>query len=154
MLIYVGCIRKWLLVCNFRVMESKKGLYYDGHEREDVVKVNISYLLVSIGLIQPQPQPHLLMGSHMSKVVKCPRTNFKDLLYGYYIKEFISTNLGNIFNVNNEILIIAVEFHGRFENVLPFYKKCLCHMARSFSHLWLGLRKQLFLWIYLMIHAG
>ena len=117
-------------------MESKKGLYYDGHEREDVVKVNISYLLVSIGLIQPQPQPHLLMGSDMSKVVKCPRTNFKDLLYGYYITEFISTNLGNIFNVNNEILIIAMEFHGRFENVLPFIQEMsVSHGSQLFSSL-------------------
>ena len=33
-----SCIRKWLLFCNFRVMETKKGVYYDGHEREDVVK--------------------------------------------------------------------------------------------------------------------
>ena len=37
--IFKGCMRKWLLVCNFRVMETKKGLYYDGHERDDVVKV-------------------------------------------------------------------------------------------------------------------
>ena len=41
-IIHKGCMRKWLLSCNFRVMETKKGLYYDGHEREDVVKVNHS----------------------------------------------------------------------------------------------------------------
>ena len=32
-------MRKWLLTCNFRVMETKKGVYYDGHERPDVKKV-------------------------------------------------------------------------------------------------------------------
>jgi hypothetical protein len=34
-----GTIRNWLHYCNFKVLESKKGIYYDGHEREDVVKV-------------------------------------------------------------------------------------------------------------------
>ena len=34
-----GTICNWLHYCNFKVVESKKGIYYDGHEREDVVKV-------------------------------------------------------------------------------------------------------------------
>ena len=37
----------WLHICGFKVTESKKGIYYDGHERDDVVEVsnlnNITY---------------------------------------------------------------------------------------------------------------
>ena len=32
-------MRNWLHYCEFSVRETKKGIYYDGHEREDVVKV-------------------------------------------------------------------------------------------------------------------
>ena len=34
-----GAIWKWLHSCGFKVMENKKGCYFDGHERDDVVKV-------------------------------------------------------------------------------------------------------------------
>ena len=34
-----GTIRNWLHLCNFKVTETKKGCYFDGHEREDVVEV-------------------------------------------------------------------------------------------------------------------
>ena len=36
-----GTMRNWLHFCNFSVIETKKGIYFDGHERADVVKVNI-----------------------------------------------------------------------------------------------------------------
>ena len=39
----VGTICNWLHICGFRVTESKKGIYYDGHERPDVVEVRQSY---------------------------------------------------------------------------------------------------------------
>jgi hypothetical protein len=32
-------MRNWLHFCNFTVRETKKGIYFDGHEREDVVQV-------------------------------------------------------------------------------------------------------------------
>ena len=39
----------WLHICGFKMTMSRKGIYYDGHEREDVVEVcfvvaYISYL--------------------------------------------------------------------------------------------------------------
>ena len=43
--IFSGTIRNWLHICGFRVQETKKGLYYDGHERDDVVKVNQKFLV-------------------------------------------------------------------------------------------------------------
>ena len=35
-----GTIRNWLHLCGFKVTETKKGLYTDGHERQDVIKVS------------------------------------------------------------------------------------------------------------------
>jgi hypothetical protein len=32
-------MRNWLHLCNFKITECKKGCYFDGHEREDVIKV-------------------------------------------------------------------------------------------------------------------
>ena len=32
-------MRNWLHLCNFKVTECTKGCYFDGHEREDVIKV-------------------------------------------------------------------------------------------------------------------
>ena len=34
-----GTMRNWLHLCGFGMKETKKGCYYDGHEREDVIKV-------------------------------------------------------------------------------------------------------------------
>ena len=33
-------VRNWLHLCGFNMKETKKGCYYDGHERDDVVKVS------------------------------------------------------------------------------------------------------------------
>ena len=38
---FKGTMCNWLHICGFEVTESKKGIYYDGHEREDVVDVSI-----------------------------------------------------------------------------------------------------------------
>ena len=35
----LGTMRNWLHYCNFSVKETKKSIYFDGHEREDVIKV-------------------------------------------------------------------------------------------------------------------
>ena len=35
----LGTMSNWLHICGFKVSESKKGIYYDGHERDDVVEV-------------------------------------------------------------------------------------------------------------------
>ena len=35
-----GTVRNWLHICRFSLSESKKGVYIDGHERADVVKVS------------------------------------------------------------------------------------------------------------------
>ena len=43
----LGTMRNWLHLCGFKMMETKKGLYYDGHERSDVVKV-IKLTIVAI----------------------------------------------------------------------------------------------------------
>ena len=32
-------MRNWLHYCNFNVTETKKCIYFDGHERQDVIKV-------------------------------------------------------------------------------------------------------------------
>ena len=37
--LFKGTMCKWLHICGFEVTESKKGIYYDGHERQDVVDV-------------------------------------------------------------------------------------------------------------------
>ena len=37
--LYLETVRKWLHLCNFTVKETSKGLYFDGHERPDVIKV-------------------------------------------------------------------------------------------------------------------
>ena len=36
---FIGTICNWLHLCGFKVTESRKGIYYDGHERQDVVEV-------------------------------------------------------------------------------------------------------------------
>ena len=38
---FKGTMCNWLHICGFEVTESKKGIYYDGHEREDVVDVSL-----------------------------------------------------------------------------------------------------------------
>ena len=31
-------MRNWLHLCGFKIIEAKKSIYFDGHERPDVVK--------------------------------------------------------------------------------------------------------------------
>ena len=38
----LGTMRNWLHYCGFSVRETKKGIYYDGHERPDVKQVLFS----------------------------------------------------------------------------------------------------------------
>ena len=44
----IGTIRKWLHYCGFSVRETKKAIYYDGHEREDVVQVQNVYIACKV----------------------------------------------------------------------------------------------------------
>ena len=46
---FSGTMCNWLKFCNFTVRETKKGIYFDGHEREDVVKVLWIFLIKSGG---------------------------------------------------------------------------------------------------------
>lgn len=32
------CARRWLIKLGYRITEVRKGIYVDGHEREDVIK--------------------------------------------------------------------------------------------------------------------
>ena len=42
-LFLLGTMRNWLHYCNFSVTETKKSIYFDGHEREDVIQVIIIF---------------------------------------------------------------------------------------------------------------
>ena len=41
----------WLHICGFKVTESKKGIYYDGHERADVVQDRLNRFIPQLNEI-------------------------------------------------------------------------------------------------------
>ena len=51
--------RKWLYELGFEVMSSKKGLYFDGHEREDMVRERSKFLkqMIELGFLHPDQAP-------------------------------------------------------------------------------------------------
>ena len=51
--------RKWLHQLGFEVLSSSKGLYFDGHEREDVVKERHHFLrkMIELGFLHPEQAP-------------------------------------------------------------------------------------------------
>ena len=57
--ISVETARKWLHHLGFEVLSAGKGMYFDGHEREDVVKEHCTFLrrLVQIGFLHPDQVP-------------------------------------------------------------------------------------------------
>ena len=57
--ISVKTARKWLNHLGFEVLSASKGMYFDGHEREDVVKERCTFLrrLVEIGFLHPDQAP-------------------------------------------------------------------------------------------------
>ena len=55
----VETARKWLHFLGFEVLSSSKGMYFDGHEREDVVKERCGFLrkMVELGFLHPDQAP-------------------------------------------------------------------------------------------------
>lgn len=55
----VETARKWLHELGFEVLSSKKGLYFDGHEREDVVRERSRFLkqMIGLGFLHPDQAP-------------------------------------------------------------------------------------------------
>ncbi len=49
----VSTCRTWLMELGFEVLTPRKGIFFDGHEREDVVKARMSYLrrMVKLGFL-------------------------------------------------------------------------------------------------------
>ena len=55
----VETARRWLHELGFETLSSSKGLFFDGHEREDVVEARGAYLLkmAEIGFLHPDQAP-------------------------------------------------------------------------------------------------
>ena len=66
----VETARKWLHELGFEVLDKKKGVYIDGHEREDVVKHRQKFLRQLVAVASSQKMMHLLKKLRMPS----PRT--------------------------------------------------------------------------------
>ena len=57
--ISVETARKWLHEMGFEVLAADKGMFFDGHEREDVVKEREKFLskMVVVGFLYPSEAP-------------------------------------------------------------------------------------------------
>jgi len=42
--ISIECARRWLKKLGYELVEAKKALYFDGHERPDVVEYRMKFL--------------------------------------------------------------------------------------------------------------
>ncbi len=58
-IISVESARKWLHELGFFIVDKKKDVYYDGHEREDVIESRRKYLrkMVAVGFLNPDNAP-------------------------------------------------------------------------------------------------
>ena len=58
--ISVSVARRWLLEMGFKVKRITKGIYFDGHERSDVVEARGEFLktMTSLGFLHPTNAPN------------------------------------------------------------------------------------------------
>ena len=56
----VETARQWLHHLGFEVLSARKGAYFDGHEREDVVQARIVFLeeMIKVGFLHPELAPN------------------------------------------------------------------------------------------------
>ena len=66
--------RKWLHSMGFQVKRITKGIYYDGHERQDVIEARESFLkkMVSLGFLHSSNSPSPEMASYLPEVELSP----------------------------------------------------------------------------------
>ena len=72
--ISVDTARRWLHHLEFHVLDRKKGIYIDGHEREDVVIYCEQYLrkMTSIGFINKHNAPTTEAAERLPEDLTCP----------------------------------------------------------------------------------
>ena len=72
--ISIDTARRWLHHLEFRVLDRKKGIYIDGHEREDVVTYRQKYLrkMVSLGFINKDNAPTQEAAQCLPEDLRCP----------------------------------------------------------------------------------
>ena len=66
--------RKWLHHLEFHVLDQKKGVYIDGHERDDVIEYRQNFLckMVSIGFLNKDNAPTVEAAQFLPDDLECP----------------------------------------------------------------------------------
>ena len=72
--ISIETVRKWLHHLEFHVLDPKKGIYINGHEREDVVAYRAKFLrkMVGIGFINKNNAPTAKASQCLPDDLQCP----------------------------------------------------------------------------------
>ena len=66
-----GTMRNWLNLCGFSMKETKKGCYYHGHGREDVIKVSTVFDIISTLIVTSKFQDRNERFIPQSVVAEC-----------------------------------------------------------------------------------
>ena len=95
--IAVDTSRRWLHELGFCVLDQKKGVYIDGHERDDVIEYRKKFIrkVVALGFINKDKAPSQEAAECLPKDLECPPADVVD-------KTIVIFHDESIFSVNED----------------------------------------------------